>query len=329
LAPVFEPGMARETARRTLERAFEAAALDAAALDARVLLCAALGIDHAGLVRDPQHLLGAAAGLVQSFADRRLRREPVSRILGYKEFWGVRFALDPAVLDPRPDTETLVEALLRHASGEPRLERKILDLGIGSGAILCALLQNFAEAFGVGVDLSPRACAVARDNLISQGVASRALVVCGNWASRFAADMISSCQIRLTSSAMKSRASLRKSASMILFSPSTAGRTVCRPIGLSFRPFQVSLRRTASSPWNSGWSAFGGGGALARRGPPAFRDPAGSLGRRSGRACSRRGKSATGEGRQLESFHKRPWRLQQNRLVCRSKDGVSDVKLCW
>lgn len=175
--------MARETARRTLERAFEAAALDAAALDARVLLCAALGIDHAGLVRDPQHLLGTAASQVQSFADRRLRREPVSRILGYKEFWGVRFALDPAVLDPRPDTETLVEALLRHASGEPRLERKILDLGIGSGAILCALLQNFAEAFGVGVDLSPRACAVARDNLISQGVASRALVVCGNWAS--------------------------------------------------------------------------------------------------------------------------------------------------
>jgi release factor glutamine methyltransferase len=182
LAPAFDPGTARETARRTLERAFEAAAIEAAALDARVLLCAALAIDHASLVRDPGHLLGAAAARVQSFAERRLKREPVSRILGYKEFWGARFALDPAVLDPRPDTETLVEALLGHAGGELGLERRILDLGVGSGAILCALLRNFTKASGVGVDLSPQACAIARRNLALLGLASRALILCGNWA---------------------------------------------------------------------------------------------------------------------------------------------------
>lgn len=182
LAPIFDPGMVLDTARRRLESAFEAAAIETAGLDARVLLCAALEIDHAGLVRDPGHVLGAAAARVQSFADRRLRREPVSRILGYKEFWGARFALDPAVLDPRPDTETLVEAVLGHAGGELGPERRILDLGVGSGAILCALLQNFTKAFGIGVDLSPRACAIASGNLTALGLASRALIVCGNWA---------------------------------------------------------------------------------------------------------------------------------------------------
>jgi release factor glutamine methyltransferase len=141
-----------------------------------------LDIDHAGLVRDPGQALGVAAARVRSFAGRRLLREPVSRILGYKEFWGARFALDPAVLDPRPDTETLVEAVLGHAGGDLSQKQRILDLGVGSGAILGALLQNSTEAFGVGVDLSPRACAIARRNLSSLGLASRAIVVCGNWA---------------------------------------------------------------------------------------------------------------------------------------------------
>lgn len=177
----FGPSTPRDEARRSLARAFAATAIESAELDARVLLCAALGIDHAGLIRDPDRPLGAAAALVGAFASRRLRREPVSRIVGHKEFWGARFEIDSAVLDPRPDTETLIEAALGHVGGGLDKEWRILDLGVGSGAILCALLQGLPRSFGVGVDLSPAACAIARGNLEALGLASRGAVVCGDW----------------------------------------------------------------------------------------------------------------------------------------------------
>jgi release factor glutamine methyltransferase len=177
----FAVSTPREAARRALARAFAAAAIESADLDARVLLCAALGIDHAGLIRDPDHPLGAAAARVSAFASRRLRREPVSRIIGYRDFWGARFAIDPAVLDPRPDTETLIEAALDHIRGADSELRRMLDLGVGSGAILCALLQRLPQAFGVGVDLSPAACAIARSNLQALGLQSRGGILCGDW----------------------------------------------------------------------------------------------------------------------------------------------------
>jgi len=171
----------RDEARRALARAFAAAAIESAELDARVLLCAALGIDHAGLIRDPEEPLGDAAALVGAFASRRLRREPVSRIVGYRDFWGARFEINAAVLDPRPDTETLIEAALDHVGGDLGRDWRILDLGVGSGAILCTLLQCLPRSFGVGVDLSPTACAIACGNLEGLGLASRGAIVCGDW----------------------------------------------------------------------------------------------------------------------------------------------------
>ncbi len=110
----FDAKTSREAARRRIARAFTEACIPSAELDARVLLCAALGIDHAALLRDPDAPLGAGAAILERFAARRLGREPVSRIIGYREFWGARFELGPETLDPRADTETLVEAVLAH-----------------------------------------------------------------------------------------------------------------------------------------------------------------------------------------------------------------------
>ena len=173
-----------DEARLRLARTFAAAAIELAELDARVLLCAALGIDHAGLIREPERPLGAAAAPLGAFASRRLRGEPVSRIVGGKEFWGARLAIAACVLDPRPDTETLIEAALDHIDhigGVRDRDWRILDLGTGSGAILCALLQALPRAFGVGVDLSPAACAVARGNVEALGLARRGAILCGDW----------------------------------------------------------------------------------------------------------------------------------------------------
>ena len=110
-----------------------------------------------------------------------MAREPVSRILGRREFWGLPFVVGPGVLDPRPDTEGLVGAVLDALGGRRDAPLRLLDLGTGSGAILAALLHELPNAFGVGLDHSPQACAVAATNLRALGLAARACVVCGWW----------------------------------------------------------------------------------------------------------------------------------------------------
>ena len=183
--PGFDAATPRESARRWLARAFAEIDIPSAELDARVLLCAALGVDHAALVRDPDAPLGAGADRLAQFAARRLGREPVSRIIGYREFWGARFDLGPETLDPRADTETLVEAVLAHVGADVARAWRLLDLGVGSGAVLGALLQSLPEASGVGVDISPAACAIARNNLAANGLAARSQIVCANWTAPF------------------------------------------------------------------------------------------------------------------------------------------------
>ncbi len=177
----FDSQTTRAAAQITLTLALKGAGIESAALDARILLCAALGIDHAGLIRDPDKLLGDAAANLSLYTERRLSHEPVSRILGKREFYGQTYEITSAVLDPRADTETLVEAVIAtfsERSGEPL---RILDLGTGSGAILGALLGQFAQASGVGVDLSPEACLCARANLLSRGCGDRSFIVAGHW----------------------------------------------------------------------------------------------------------------------------------------------------
>ncbi|MDE2239144.1 MAG: peptide chain release factor N(5)-glutamine methyltransferase [Rhodospirillales bacterium] len=143
--------------------------------EARLLLAVALGTNAAGLLArvevDP-HIYAEALS-------RRAAREPLAYITGHKEFWGLDFLTSPATLIPRPDTETLVEAVLE--SGHK--PRSILDLGTGTGCLLLACLHEHKAAFGVGVDLNPEAARLARHNAQRLGLSNRAAFLAGSWAS--------------------------------------------------------------------------------------------------------------------------------------------------
>jgi release factor glutamine methyltransferase len=160
---------------------FRAQGLEEADSDARILVLTAAGLDRVALVSDPERPIGAALTPLLEWVNRRLRREPVSRILGKREFWGLELTLPPDVLDPRPDSETVVEAAIESMGTRRSENLKILDLGVGSGALLCALLAEFPASSGLGVDLSPAACAAARLNLSRHGFAGRAEIRQGDW----------------------------------------------------------------------------------------------------------------------------------------------------
>jgi len=179
----FDPGSSREKTQRQLAKLFAEAGSEAtvAMIEARMILCAALGIDHAALLREPEKPISAAAETIAALAARRLRHEPVSRILGHREFFGLDLAIDASVLDPRADTETLVEAVIEAMAARRNAPLRLLDLGTGSCAILCALLQSFPKAFGIGIDLSEAACRTAKKNIATLGLSWRGHIVCGNW----------------------------------------------------------------------------------------------------------------------------------------------------
>ncbi|MGA8171889.1 MAG: peptide chain release factor N(5)-glutamine methyltransferase [Methylocystis sp.] len=161
----------------------ETVGVEEARLDARALLLAATGLNHARLVLEPQALLGSeAAARLAGYATRRAAREPVSRILARRGFWTLDIAVAPDVLDPRADTEALLALALRLNSNRRGEPLSILDLGSGSGAILCALLAEWPAAWGVAVDISAAACAATRANLTTLGLAERGRVLRGSWA---------------------------------------------------------------------------------------------------------------------------------------------------
>jgi release factor glutamine methyltransferase len=117
---------------------------------------------------------------------RRIAREPLALILGHREFWSLDFAVSPATLIPRPESETLIEAALA-AFSRRSPPRMILDLGTGTGCLLLASLAEFPAAFGLGVDRSPAAAALAAHNAATLGLADRAAFICGDWATALAA----------------------------------------------------------------------------------------------------------------------------------------------
>jgi release factor glutamine methyltransferase len=167
-------------ARRLLAQSFRAHGLDSAELDARLLVGHALGLDHAALVSEAERTLTAdEADAVSAVMARRLAREPVARIVGTKEFWGLSLALNADTLVPRPETETVVESALaaldRHGSRARPL--RVADFGTGSGALLLALLSELPGARGVGTDVSLEALVGARANARSHGMADRAAFV--------------------------------------------------------------------------------------------------------------------------------------------------------
>jgi release factor glutamine methyltransferase len=166
--------------RRAVARRLRRSEIESPDLDARLLVGHALGLDHAGLARAAQRaLLPGEIAAIEELVVRRLKREPVARIIGVKEFWGLPLKITPAVLVPRPETETVVEAALAALDGAGLRMRplRIADLGVGSGALLLALLSELPHAFGVGTDCDAAALAVARDNAESLGLAARARFV--------------------------------------------------------------------------------------------------------------------------------------------------------
>jgi release factor glutamine methyltransferase len=150
-AAVLAPGLTIAQARRTAADRLRECAFDSPDLDARLLVGHALGLDHASLVaQSARPLSGAETAALDTLLARRFAHEPVARILGTKEFWSLPLRITPDVLVPRPETETVVEAVLAVAErGRPL---RIADLGVGSGAILLALLHELPLAFGVGTD---------------------------------------------------------------------------------------------------------------------------------------------------------------------------------
>ncbi|HHK73728.1 MAG TPA: peptide chain release factor N(5)-glutamine methyltransferase [Rhizobiales bacterium] len=169
-----------DAAMRYLLSVFSGAGLATPALDARLLTLAAAQISHEAMIRDPGcELSPAQLGLLQGFARRRLAHEPVSRILGIREFRGHDFEITPHVLDPRADSETLIDAVLEYVPMDASCS--ILDLGTGSGCLLTSLLRLMPKARGVGVDISPDALVCARGNAVRHEVAQRAYFVCADW----------------------------------------------------------------------------------------------------------------------------------------------------
>ena len=149
---VTDPGPSIESARRTLAAQLRSAGDDEAELDARILLGAALDLDLTGMIAQASRkLTSAEAALLAQYAQRRIAGEPVARILGQKEFWGLPLQLSSATLVPRPDTETVVELALEllRAGGDLDRPLRIADIGTGSGAILLALLSELPAAQGI------------------------------------------------------------------------------------------------------------------------------------------------------------------------------------
>jgi len=151
---------------------------DTARLDAEILMAHALGVTRSELLL--RHMRDAAPANFAALIERRARHEPVAYITGEQEFYGRTFAVSSAVLIPRADSETVIEAA-RDAMGE-KSPRRILDLGTGSGALLLTVLAELPEADGIGIDASRAALAVAARNAERLGLSERAEMREADWA---------------------------------------------------------------------------------------------------------------------------------------------------
>jgi release factor glutamine methyltransferase len=166
--------------RRSAER-LAAAGVPSSRLDARLLVAEALGLEPQQVFSRPECPVGDdEAARLEALVVRRAQREPMSHVLGRRGFWTLTLKVTADTLDPRPDTETVVEALLAQL-GERGRPWRLLDLGTGTGCILLALLSELPNATGLGVDKSPAALEVARENALALGLAGRAGFKLGDW----------------------------------------------------------------------------------------------------------------------------------------------------
>lgn len=155
--------------------------IDGAAREVRLLLQAAAGIPISTQIAFPERAIAAdAAARFDELVERRARREPMAHILGQREFWSLAFKVTADTLDPRPDSETLVQAVLVQVPGRSAALR-LADFGTGTGCLLLSLLHELPNAIGLGVDVSAAALAVATENAGALGLSARASFRCGNW----------------------------------------------------------------------------------------------------------------------------------------------------
>jgi len=173
---------------RTLLRTIKAALPDGSALDARWLVGLALGRDQAVFAHETISLSRAQHAELDRLIELRLKGCPVSRLRGKREFYDLIFYLNDHTLDPRPDSECLVDQALAYARTQPFSEQglRCLDLGAGTGCLLLSLLHHLPGATGLGVDLAPQAVAQARANAASLSLSRRARFVCSHWLSAVA-----------------------------------------------------------------------------------------------------------------------------------------------
>ena len=177
---VLDLGSTVQSAYLAMRRAFAVARFESPQTDARLLLQGILHHTATDIILGEGIPLSAdEAALLESATRRRLNCEPVSRILGVRGFYGRDFLIGPDVLDPRPDTETVVDAVLElaHASAVAPEDLRIADIGVGSGAILLSLMAELPKAKGVGTDFSAAAIKIARCNAERLGVMSRVELV--------------------------------------------------------------------------------------------------------------------------------------------------------
>jgi release factor glutamine methyltransferase len=177
-------GLTVRSVTANLARRLRAAGMPSPDLDARLLASHACGLSRETYILANDRPIDAReSAAIDDFAGRRLAGEPVSRILGRREFYGRDFAIGPAVLDPRPDTEALVAAAIDILAAEARTagSPRILDLGTGSGCILLTLLAELPHAWGVGIDVDPEALKLARGNAKTLTLTSRSAFACMDW----------------------------------------------------------------------------------------------------------------------------------------------------
>lgn len=176
-----QPAIAIQELLRNTAQQLQPVAGENAALEARLLAQHAWGVDREGLLRDAQQPVAEdAAQALRDAAARRLQHEPISHIVGYRDFWKDRFAVTRDVLTPRPDSETMIEALTRQLPPSDAPHR-VLDLGTGTGCLMLSVLREYPHATGVAVDASPAALKVAQHNADALGLAARVQLRQGDW----------------------------------------------------------------------------------------------------------------------------------------------------
>jgi release factor glutamine methyltransferase len=166
---------------RKIKTELAAEGIDTAALDARVLLCHALSVSHEDFIlKQEVTLTDTDVAAINALIAQRLQRKPVAKIIGKKEFYGLEFITTLDTLDPRPDSEIVIDQTLQHIHDKNALLR-ILDLGTGTGCLLLSTLHALPNASGLGVDQSSSALNIARENARHLGLMTAADFVQGNW----------------------------------------------------------------------------------------------------------------------------------------------------